>query len=303
MKTEPTTTQQKETQEYFRRVADEWRQKAEGALPATVNVIEQRNGYVLDVAKAKGAVRHSLDVGCGTGELVCDLGRLGAHAVGVDFAAEMVELARKKASAQSLTSTEFHHASIFDYRPADVQFDLVSANGFIEYISEAQLVEFLAHARSMLSANGSLVIGSRNRLFNAFTLNQYTQLEIECGAAPLLLHEAMILANEGSLAAVVDRLSKAAEPLPQILTQPSTEIDVAVRLQYTPGELIRIFRSAGFACVGLSPVHYHGAVPRFADQHPEVHAAVSDLMHKFAPAGHYLIPSASTFMVHAERMA
>lgn len=315
-------TQQRETLAYFREFAADWRRKAEGAVPDKVNVIQQRNGYVLAVADAMSGLRRALDVGCGTGELTLDLARRGVHAVGIDFADEMIahcEAARRSAglegggdgqrssgangngAARHAGRAEFVEASIFEYRPTGPRFDLVSANGFIEYVSEAQLVEFLDHARTLLRPGGSLVVGSRNRLFNAFALNEYTQLELDNGALLDLVRESMLLANaetlEDALSAIADRPAS----LAAVTAHPSTGIRVTTRHQYTPGHLVRLFAAHGFSAAGLQAVHYHGVSPRFKAERPAVHVAIAEMMQTHAPGAHHLVPFASTFMLHAVR--
>jgi hypothetical protein len=58
-----------------------------------------------------------------------------------------------------------------------------------------------------------------------------------------------------------------------------------------------MLESIDFQVAGLAPIHYHGVPPRFAKAHPQIHTAISEGMN--ATPEHYLIPFASTFMVHA----
>jgi 2-polyprenyl-3-methyl-5-hydroxy-6-metoxy-1,4-benzoquinol methylase len=71
-----TTSQQQEAQSFFDQIARNWRNSAEGKADS-VNVIAQRNNYVLRVADGRENVRTALDVGCGTGELVHELCKRG----------------------------------------------------------------------------------------------------------------------------------------------------------------------------------------------------------------------------------
>ncbi|CDM65181.1 class I SAM-dependent methyltransferase [Pyrinomonas methylaliphatogenes] len=293
--------QQEETLAYFRRAAGEWRRRAEGSVPRKVNVIKQRNDYVLRVAQERARTACALDVGCGTGELVCELARRGIEAVGVDFAAEMIALGRRKAEDEGIANARFVHASIFEYDPESNRFDLVSANGFIEYISPAELGEFIRRARALLAAGGSLVMGSRNRLFNAFSLNEYTKMEIDRGAYERLVAESLIWADASSFEEARDSLLARDGKLPSIDRHPLTGIGVHTRHQYTPGELIRRLTRAGFEPVGIRAVHYHAAPPRFAREHPDAHVQFAETMNAYAPACLCLIPFSSSFMIHAVR--
>jgi len=58
-----TISQQEQTQSFFDEIAGNWRKSAEGNA-SVVNVIAQRNNYVLRVADEREGVRIALDVGC-----------------------------------------------------------------------------------------------------------------------------------------------------------------------------------------------------------------------------------------------
>lgn len=290
--------QQLQTLDYFRRVADEWRLKAEGGIPAAVNVIQLRSACVLEAA-TKSRPRRALDVGCGTGELVCELAGLGIDAVGVDFSPEMIALAQQKAAAMGLDRASFLVRSIFDFDDRE-RFDLISAQGFIEYISHDELTRFLSLAGRLLNDGGSIVIGSRNRLFNLFSLNEYTDLEREMGSVDRLLEENLLLTRAATLAEFAEAAQSLRE-LPSVSQHPRTGIDVAVRHQYTPAELIRLLNAAGFRTENLWPVHYHGMPPARARQLPALHRAIASRVHESCFHDHAMVPWASSFVVHARR--
>lgn len=293
------TEQQDQTLEFFRRFAAEWRRRAEGGEARKVNVIRQRNGYVLEVARRRGDVRSFLDVGCGSGELVCEAAVFLPRAEGVDFAPEMVELGRGLARARGLGNAEFACASVFDHEPRHLPLDLVSANGFIEYVSRAELLRFLDRVRAWMAPGGSLVVGSRNRLFNLFSLNDYTRLEAANGAVGPMLEEALAVAGAGTWADAVAALRACASVLPEVDAHPLTGVEVATRHQYTPAELVARCEGAGFEAVELRPIHYHAAPPAYARRHPEVHVATAELFQESAAGEPALLPFSSSFMVHA----
>jgi 2-polyprenyl-3-methyl-5-hydroxy-6-metoxy-1,4-benzoquinol methylase len=291
------TEQQTQSYSYFNRVAQEWRNKAEG-LPKTANIIRQRNECVLIVARQREA-RTALDVGCGTGELACDLARLGYRVVGVDFAPEMIALARTKAANEKVNA-EFIVASIFDYQARPASLDLVAANGFIEYITPDQLTQFLALAGQWLAPGGVLVVGSRNRLFNAFSLNAYTRMELEAGTIPALIEEATALASAPDLPAALRVLRENRARLPFMAQHPETGIKVATRHQYTPGELARLGIAAGLEPSGLWAINYH-AVGVHLEDRPEIHASLAEMLFTEAAARPALVPFASSFMLALAR--
>jgi len=287
----PVGTQQEQTLDYFNRSADEWKHKAKGVAD-NVNVIAERNDYVLSVAGKPG---RSLDVGCGTGELVNALAGAGWNATGIDFAPEMIEICKQRAS----TSATFVTASIFDYAPLE-KFDLISANGFIEYISRESFVTFANRMAGWLNEGGSLVLGSRNRHFNLFSLNDYTQKEIDLGTVNRLLSESMIISNSKTVEECILRLLELNEPLPAFDSHPDTGIGVSVRHQYTPGELLRVLHDAGLTTVDIAPIHYHAGGSRLTAEDKAAHVAFATYIYNHK--SHYHIPFSSSFMVRASKL-
>jgi SAM-dependent methyltransferase len=291
------TAQQQEAFHYFKTHAEDWRNKALGSGEFEVNVIRQRNAYVLDVIKERAATRSVLDVGCGTGDLVCAIAKEGIDATGVDFAPDMIEIAAKKAAGEGLGNANFACSSIFDFDLQARQFDAVSANGFIEYISRQQLDEFFERVHAALAPQGSFIVGSRNRLFNLFSLNDFTRMELDAAEIEPLLRESLLLASEEN----IDNLSNAAvAPLQKSDTEHTkTGIDVTTRFQYTPLQVIDKLRNKGFKAVEIYPIHIHCAPPVFKTKYPELHASTSNLLQAYARQCRALIPHASSFMLHA----
>jgi 2-polyprenyl-3-methyl-5-hydroxy-6-metoxy-1,4-benzoquinol methylase len=288
--------QQKQALDYFRKSASHWKKKSEGKLTHTVNIVKQRNDYVVTVAQERKKTRRVLDVGCGTGDLVLDLGKQGIPAVGIDFAKEMIDIANKTAKKQKLSNVSFAVASVFDYKPTE-QFDVIAANGFIEYISLQQLDEFFTFCANTLPKDGSLVFGSRNRLYNIFSLNQYTQDEIAAGALMPLLQESMAIANAKDLK-VLSRIQPVSMPK-EGQKHAHTGIDVTTRYQFTPAQLAQLLAKKGFDVVEVEPIHIHGVLPLFKEQYPALHADIANLLQEYPTLS--LVPTASSFMIHARK--
>jgi 2-polyprenyl-3-methyl-5-hydroxy-6-metoxy-1,4-benzoquinol methylase len=293
------TKQQEDALNYFRAAADEWKRKAISAAQNKVNVIKQRNDFVLKVFDLRIVTKKALDVGCGTGDLVCDLARRGVDATGVDFADQMVKIAMENAKKEKLTSAHFFCESIFDFDLSTPSFDLISANGFIEYISFKELFLFLERCQAGLAKGGSLVLGSRNRLFNIFSLNQFTEEELNSGSIPALLKEAIALASGADLMELmaIEPASLQSESARHALTG----IKVETRFQFTPIQLMRLMVEKGFSIKQLYPIHIHGVVPLFKNHNPEVHFSISSLLQNYAESHLALIPFSSSFMVHAQK--
>src|SRR5215471_7516195 len=80
---------------------------------------------VLDVVlSARGAALDALDVGSGTGFLALELAERGHRVTGVDFAPEMVALARGKAAARGI-AVRFEEADAEQLPYPPGRFDLV----------------------------------------------------------------------------------------------------------------------------------------------------------------------------------
>ena len=293
------TKQQQESLDYFDKHAQEWRSKADGNNASTVNVIEERNNYVLNVAKERSCLTSCLDIGCGTGELVCEIGKLSVPAVGVDYSPEMIELAASKAVAEAVPLAKFECCSVFDYESQPNSFDLISANGFIEYISVAELDQLLDKVSEALEPGGSFVVGSRNRLFNLFSMNKFTLEEVRQESGLQLFEEAVMWNGAKDLSNLPEL--ECAPLQPSDTEHSFTGIDVSRRFQYTPLQLIGMLREKGFEAVEVYPVHIHGATPSFQLENPATHTAVANLLQTQARGRLEFLTHASTFMLHVRK--
>jgi SAM-dependent methyltransferase len=290
------TNQQQETLDYFRKHAEAWKAKAQDSGNIKVNVIEQRNGYVLQIADER-RVRSFLDVGCGTGELVHEIARRGVDATGVDYAPEMIKLA---SSAQHASTTvNFVCCSIFDLEMKDESYDLISANGFIEYISHTELRRFFQLVEKALAPGGSFIVGSRNRLFNLTSMNQFTLQETNGGGIDLLLKEAIKWATTDEF--VKFTTDECAPLQPSDTKHETTGIHVATRFQYSPLQLINLLQEIGLQAIEVYPVHIHGVTPEFKKTNPDVHTSISNLLQTFARHNTQLLAQASSFMLHVKK--
>jgi 2-polyprenyl-3-methyl-5-hydroxy-6-metoxy-1,4-benzoquinol methylase len=291
--------QQQEALNYFNSHADNWRAKAEGAFETLVNVIEQRNDFIVAVAKEMSSCRTFLDAGCGTGELVCEIAQLDTESVGVDYAPEMIQLAQKLAAERGLENAKFECSSILEYEMLPDHYDLIGANGFIEYISQPDLFLFFDQVAAALVKGGSFVFGSRNRLFNLASMNKYTLHEVKSGAVDALIGEAVAWTQAES---VHDPLSLAPAPFEDDKIQhDNTGIDVNTRFQYTPLQLIHLLAERGLRVREVYPVHIHGVPPVFKDARPDIHVPIANLLQTSARHRLELLGHSSTFMLHVQK--
>ena len=265
--------QQKQALDYFDSHAGEWKQKALGKI-GKCNVVKERNDFVLKVLSERKQTCKVLDVGCGTGDLIIQITKKGIEAVGVDFAKEMITTAKKNAPKKA----RFECCSIFDLKTKPNEFDLVSANGFIEYISYKELDALFEKAFDCLKPNGSFVLGSRNRLFNVFSLNEYTKEEIYTGNIELLLQEVIEIIEYKNVKELLPLVSLQDENKHHV----ETGIEVSTRYQFTPAQLIHKGKEKGFEAVEIFPIHIH--------------------LLKYVEKDKTLIPFSSSFMINFKKV-
>jgi 2-polyprenyl-3-methyl-5-hydroxy-6-metoxy-1,4-benzoquinol methylase len=188
--------QQAQTRDYFQANADDWQVRS-SAGSDRYSVIEGRSRAVLAVASHGPAGSRFLDVGCGTGQLVLEMAKRGFQAEGVDFAEEMISKCEENRRAAGVQA-DFRCSSFFDVSYVADAYDIVSAQGFIEYLSPDEMMEFFRRCHRMLRPGGALVVGSRNRIFNVVSLNDFTHMEMRLGTIELLLSEAIALNTSAS---------------------------------------------------------------------------------------------------------
>lgn len=292
--------QQRQTKSYFEKVSNQWHIKANLHSDKIVNIINQRNDYVKKIALSYLSKNNKvLDVGCGSGELVVDLLKLGYDAQGIDFSKSMIKKAKEHAVKNHVDVDAFIEGSFFEH-VFDKKYDLISANGFIEYISEKELTEFLKKSYGLLSKNGIIVVGSRNRLFNVFSFNKYTKDEINAGNLEDLVEECMYFNLGKNFQSIVK--NKANSKIRTNLKKHSkTGVDVDTRFQYTPFQIFEKLEKNSFRAFDISPIHIHVFTTETRKIHQDFHNEVSNYMQN-QNDNIGLIPQSSSFMISAKRI-
>ena len=148
------TLQQKQTREFFDGFSKGWSRNAKSNYNDFVNIVKIRNMYCESQAKKylkkNGKI---LDVGCGSGDLVVSLLQKKYDCFGLDFAKGMITKAKNHAKKLNFDSNRFTLSSFFDFNSKE-KFDMVSANGVIEYISTDELDQFIKKAGKILKKDG-----------------------------------------------------------------------------------------------------------------------------------------------------
>lgn len=291
--------QQSETYDFFNSTAKTWQQKA---TSKTYNVIENRHAAVLEIMNGFAGEPAILDVGCGTGQLAIEASKRGWKATGIDFSSEMIDLAELNSSEIGSTA-QFACTSIFDFAAKPDTYDVISAQGFIEYISLDQLDEFLDFALLSLKKGGSLALGSRNRLFNLRSLNDFTKLEMELGTVDTLLEESCILQTSKTQAEAISKLTTLNVSYEQPTEHPRTEIKVSTRYQFSPGDLITRLSRHGLTVNRICPVNFH-ALPISLlgiEEFQKIHNDLAQMATQNWINLQNLVPFSSSFVIEAKK--
>ncbi len=127
-------------------------------------------------ARFAGGVR-ALDLGCGTGYGAASLAQVAHEVVGVDFAADAVEYARKNFP---LSNVRFEQSSATQVAEPDAGFDLITAFEIIEHIADWR--EMLKEARRLLRKDGRFLVSTPN-------IRYYAESRGVTGPNPFHVHE------------------------------------------------------------------------------------------------------------------
>ncbi|MEL6207255.1 MAG: cyclopropane-fatty-acyl-phospholipid synthase family protein [Pseudomonadota bacterium] len=103
-----------------------------------------------------------LDIGCGWGGMGLHLNRHhGAHVTGVTLSREQLEVAQRRASAESRRSTpEFR---LEDYREVRGTFDRIVSVGMFEHVGTPHYREFFTHLKDRLASDGIALVHTIGR--------------------------------------------------------------------------------------------------------------------------------------------
>lgn len=299
MKSLQPSKQQKQTKKYFDKVSNQWYNKAHLKSNKIINVIKQRNHYVTNIAtKFLSKKSKILDVGCGTGELVIDLLKLGFNAEGIDFSRSMIKRAQQQAMKNKFEKNVFIYESFFDYS-FNKKFDMISANGFIEYISEEQLKQFLQKTFQLLSRNGILIINSRNRLFNVFSFNNFTKEEIKKGNINSLIKECIYFNSGKDLRTILK--NKSSKIKTNLKKHTKTGINVETRFQYTPFQIFEKLEKNHFKSFDIFPIHIHVFTTKARKEFSDFHNEVSNFIQNKRKNQIAFLPQSSSFMISARK--
>ena len=289
--------QQEQALAEFNAIAGKWQDQS--TATGEYSLIRDRNRVVSNILRQESKMCSFLDVGCGTGQLVEEASKLGRDATGIDFSESMIRICEDNKRISG-AKARYISASFFEYNFHKSSFDLISALGFIEYISTKALDELFKRVGALLNSEGTFAIGSRNRIFNVFSRNAYTLLEEKLNNFDNLQDQATALENSTTQQQAMDTLETFEQLEKQPDRHPATNIDVDVRFQYSPADLCRRLRNYGFLPVSIHPVHYHAFPVSIKTDFPEAHEAVAELVEEIGGDDQRMVPRSSTFVIVAK---
>ena len=167
-RTQAPVEQDSYTEEYFR-------SSVEGHVEFAASggrTVSPRLARALRLARLRPGQR-VLDIACGRGEVVLQSALRGAYAVGIDYAAAAMAVARDAiAASRGATALARMDATRLALRPAT--FDAAFMLDFVEHVHQPDLECAVDEVRSALRPGGRLVIHTLpNRIFDDFVYRNY----------------------------------------------------------------------------------------------------------------------------------
>ena len=214
--------------------------------------------------------------------------------VGIDFANNMIKIAKKKFKKKNL---DFYAEDFFN-KKFNQKFDCISANGFIEYLSISDIKKFFNISWLNLNKNGVLVFGTRNRLFNLYSLNDFSLNELKKNNFKKFYQESILL-NKLKLNQFIKLKKNSFNAV--LFKQPKTGINVDKRHQFSPLQIVDILQKLKFKVLDFHPINFHPVPPsKFNDKSS---ALFSNSIY-FLKDNNKLpyIPFSSSFMIAAKKI-
>lgn len=308
-----------DTKKYFMTNAKAWIQDAYFSNGYTYPVGAHRLRIILKILKkyipSKSA--RLLDVGCGGGNLCCEVAKRGYSVDGLDRSPVMIDCAKQQVarlSKQAAGKVKFYLKEFDDIRSIyPQQYDFITALGLIGYLPDEQ--KFIKELKRLLKPGGFLVFSCRNRLFNMVLGSKYMRREIEQGTALDLLNEIDELYQKVNDVEVKSFLSALQSATSEFIMKGkqrqsakkynngdlgefSEELNPR---QHTPNEIVKLAIKAGVKVKGLYGVHPHLLSPKLNKLMPkDMFNAFSDTLCAFE-ASPISLTWSSVFLVFLQK--
>jgi len=126
-----------------------------------VNFRDRRDLAVNEIARHISPGGRVLDLGCGTGPVLCELLRQDIDCIGIDYSPDMLEFAKRRLRSQALDASRVLQGDCRRTPFSDKSFDAVICLGVISYVENYEVV--LEEIRRILKPGGLLLVSFRNR--------------------------------------------------------------------------------------------------------------------------------------------
>jgi ubiquinone/menaquinone biosynthesis C-methylase UbiE len=160
-------------QHFSRRSAywDSLYNKPEGPHAFTKYELKRRQEIVFDLVgiRSGGAATTALDLGCGPGQYMVHLSRLGFDCCGADISEEMLQIAREKIPASPFV--KWIHSDCRNVPVEDQFFDLILCIGVLEYLSDD--LSGLQEIQRLIKPSGGVILTFPNLYKLRNILNPY----------------------------------------------------------------------------------------------------------------------------------
>jgi len=134
------------------------------------------NRYRLDIVKKllnQISPKRILDIGCGTGDPLIEISRMGYDIHGFDFSEEMIAEAKRNLTDAGLEPELVYQDNMEE--PCETRagtYDCLIALGAVYYARDFD--KTMKKLTALLKPGGSFILSLRNELFSLFSMNQYT---------------------------------------------------------------------------------------------------------------------------------
>lgn len=292
--------QKKLTKGFFNQVANEWLERTydpkHNYMKFPVNRL-RKDVALAEIERLDLETKiKTMDIGCGTGQLVVDLLNKGFEAYGIDIADKMILEANKsllKSKIKKLNRKEiFKVADIDDLNLNGEQYHLVTALGLLEYLdTDKELFEVL---NKIVVSKGYALVECRNIFFNLFSGNDYILSICKSGQLKNLisslyevekfspLADKEIPKVQKLVAASVGNFLKESvgkKEWKTVVQKKYTKYpQKMLRRQHTPQELAKMAKKFGFVLEYVIYYHLHPYPPRYEKFFPQIYNKISELM-------------------------
>jgi 2-polyprenyl-3-methyl-5-hydroxy-6-metoxy-1,4-benzoquinol methylase len=112
-----------------------------------------------------------LELGCGTGRITIPLKKAGINIEGIDFASEMIKLAKKKSKKEGL-NINFKVANVTDFKTKEKYDSIIFTYNSLVMLSQKDLLTFIKNLKKNLTNGGIFAfdISVPNKKYNTISL-------------------------------------------------------------------------------------------------------------------------------------